>query len=56
MKNVLEETWGLYSLEWRLVEGSLVSSLQIRDMVFRLFAKWVMILEKSKLKREKYIT
>jgi hypothetical protein len=53
VKNVLEEAWVLYSLEWRLVEGSVVSSWQIRDTVFRLSAKWVMILEKSKLKRGK---
>jgi len=53
VKYVLEEAWVLYSLEGRLVEGSVVSSWQIRNTVLRLFAKWVTVLEKSKLKISK---
>lgn len=48
----MEEAWVLCSLEWRLVVGSVVSSWQIRDTVFKFFAKWVMILEKKQIKEE----
>jgi hypothetical protein len=56
MMRILKETWVFYGLERRVFECSyVVSGLWIRDMVLRLSADWMVILENKKLKGANYI-